>query len=101
MSAILQPLAHQNKTNMESMELPSSNLGEATGRIRPVAKMDAEAIKAANRLQDLPTTVVTVFVIFCIVASLATLILWAGYSVASELSSWSLQDFMNGVHGGK
>ncbi len=58
-----------------------------------------EAIEAANRTRDSLAFLLTVIVLICIVASGISTFAWFVSMILAELSSWSLQDFMNGIRG--
>lgn len=58
-----------------------------------------EAIGSANRTHDSLAFLLTVIVLICIAASGVSTFAWFVSMIGAELSSWSLQEFMNGIRG--
>lgn len=97
MSNILHSSSFELSAN--SLDVESGHIDEVANSVRTRAVVDPDAINTQNRSQDLFAMIMSVFVMFCIIASFACVIGWMAGLVVGELSNWNLQELMRGVHG--
>ncbi len=72
---------------------------EAVRCPHPVTQYQIDRINAENRVFDQACTWIGSILLGCVAASVVVLAGWLCYSLAAEMSSWSLGDFLSGVCG--